>query len=110
MIIERINKVFDIPIEFIEHSLEQGIKICKGEIISYSGDLKSIHFIGASLCLDTENEFGETFAIVLNYDSEMFFNLVGPKVKRILTIKAIKLLDELMNICEVNKEAKFWLN
>ncbi len=94
--------------EFIEHSLEQIIQGSKGEIQRYKGDLTNAYFIGASLCLDTRDEFENESVIVLHYEDEVFFEF-GEGFKQLLSIKAIRLMDQLMESCKINREKKFWI-
>ena len=100
--------ITQVPNEFIEYSLEQVLEASKSKRTSYQGDLKNAYFIGASLCLDTKDEFGIENVIIFHYDSEVFFDFVEG-FKRLLSIKSIKLLDQIMNINNINKHTKFWL-
>lgn len=102
------NIALDIPMEFIEYSIKQGIEINKKQRTEYKGDLKNMYFVGASLLLDTRDEFGIENVIVINYNKEVFFDF-QEGFKRLLSIKAIRLLDELMNLNNINKETKFWI-
>lgn len=109
------NKVYDIPMEFIENSIEIGIKfseaISRGEkkyvedFRRYDNDLTNIYFIGRSLCLDVKNPIGDIDTIKLNWDSECFGYINGGP-RRLLSIKSLKSFQKLMDICEINYQPK----
>ena len=101
------NNVFDIPIEFIEHSLVQAIEVSDGVRTKYDGDLKNVYFIGQGLCLDTIDEFGQMDVITLSHNRETFGFFSGHKQRRLLSIKAIRLLEILMQKNGINYSPKF---
>ena len=101
------NNVFDIPTEFIEYSLVQAIEASDGVRTKYDGDLKNIYFAGQGLCLDTMDEFGQLEVIKISHDKETFGFFSGHKQRRLLSIKAIRLLETLMQKNGINYSPKF---
>jgi hypothetical protein len=102
------HPVYEIPIEFIEHSLEIAITIAKDPNLSISDvssgtDLKRVYFVGQGLCLDTMDEFGQVDLITVNW-SDRCFGLFsgGPRVQ--LSTVALERLQTLMDLCNVNYE------
>lgn len=102
------HPVYEIPIEFIEHSLEIAITIAKDPNLSISDvssgtDLKRVYFVGQGLCLDTMDEFGQVDLITVNW-SDRCFGLFsgGPRVP--LSHVAIERLITLMDLCNINYE------
>lgn len=100
--------ITDIPIEFIEYSLIQIIEVLKGKKNTFDGDLKFAYFLGKTLCLDTEDEFSTKIVVCIRY-SEETFSVFTEGYERLLSIKAIRLLDEIMDLCKIKKERKFWI-
>jgi hypothetical protein len=102
------HPVFEIPMEFIEHSLEIAITIAKRPTLSIgdvsSGtDLKRVYFIGQGLCLDTADEFGLTDVITVNWSDKRYGLFSGgPRVP--LSQLALDRLQTLMDLCNVNYE------
>jgi hypothetical protein len=102
------HPVYEIPIEFIEHSLEIAITIAKDPNLSISDvssgtDLKRVYFVGQGLCLDTMDEFGQVDLITVNW-SDRCFGLFsgGPRVP--LSHVALERLITLMDLCNINYE------
>jgi hypothetical protein len=102
------HPVYEIPMEFIEHSLEIAIKIANQPALSIgdvtSGtDLKRVYFVGQGLCLDTRDEFGQEEVITVNW-SDKCYGLFsgGPRVP--LSSVALDRLITLMDLCNVNYE------
>jgi hypothetical protein len=100
--------IFETPIEFIEYSIKQALMINIGEIKQYVGDLQRVYFCGATLCLDTKDEFGNLNVYTINHSDEDF-GLFSGGLRRLLTIKALKNLEQLMVNCNINHTPK-WLN
>lgn len=102
------HPVFEVPMEFIEHSLEIAIKIAKDPNLSISDvssgtDLKRVYFVGQGLCLDTRDEFGQEQVITVNWSDKKFgFFSGGPRVS--LSDVAIDRLRTLMELCNINYE------
>lgn len=106
-----IHQVYDIPMEFIENSIQIGIKLSKGEaktieeLSPYGNDLTNIYFVGQGLCLDVKDAIGSVDVITLSCDKETFgFFSGGPR--RLLSLPALRGLQELMDLCEINYEPK----
>jgi len=109
-----LHPTLDIPMEFIENSINIGIQLAeasqRGEkkyINDYSpgNDLKNIYFVGAGLVLDTQDEFGQEDVITLSHDSESFGSFSGGP-RRLLSIKAIRNLEKLMQLCKIKHNPK----
>ena len=111
------HPTFDIPIEFIENSIEIGIKLAEAshngeeryieDFSPYGNDLKNIYFVGAGLVLDTRDEFSQEDVIIISHDIESFGSFNGGP-RRLLSIKAIRSLEKLMQLCEVKHTPKNW--
>lgn len=112
-----LHPTFDIPMEFIENSINIGVQIIeaanRGEnktINDFSpcgNDLKRIYFVGAGLVLDTRDEFGQEDVITISHDAESFGSFSGGP-RRLLSITAIRSLEKLMQLCEVKHTPKNW--
>lgn len=109
-----LHPTLDIPMEFIENSIEIGIKLAeaaeKGETkyindFSPGNDLKNIYFVGAGLVLDTRDEFGQEDVITISHESESFGSFSGGP-RRLLSIKAIRNLEKLMQLCWIKHTPK----
>ena len=101
--------VSEIPMEFIEHSIQQGIDIANKKKFLTDGDLQRIYFAGATLFLDTQDEFGFSDVITICHSSECYGYFSGKCIRHLLSIKACKKLEELMKICNI-KHKKKWIN
>lgn len=97
----------DISEKFIEHSLQQVIAATNGEIEKYEGDLKRVYFAGATLFLDTCDEFGIEDVITVSHTSETFGYFSGDIRRRLLSIKAMKLLETIMKKSGIKHTPKF---
>jgi hypothetical protein len=102
------HPVYEIPMEFIEHSLEIMIKIAKDPNLSISDvssgtDLKRAYFVGQGLCLDTKDEFSQEEVITVNWSDKRFGLFSGgPRVP--LSLVALERLQTLMDLCNINYE------
>jgi hypothetical protein len=107
-IAESPHPVYEIPTEFIENSIRVGISVAKDPELSISdvspgNDLKRIYFVGQGLCLDTKDEFGQEEVITVNWSSKTYGLFSGgPRVP--LSPQALKSLQELMDLCQINYE------
>lgn len=107
-IAEAPHPVYEIPTEFIENSIRVGITIAKNpdqsiSDVSPGNDLKRIYFVGQGLCLDTKDEFGQEEVITVNWSSKTYGLFSGgPRVP--LSPQALKSLQELMDLCQINYE------
>lgn len=108
-----IMKIFEIEETFIQDSIKLGIDIAKSDgkyIEDFKKDsiVKRIYFVGQGLCLDIEdNESGDPEVITLSWGSESFGFFSGG-MRRLLSINSLRLLSELMDICQINYEPKIW--
>lgn len=110
------NNILDTNMEFIENSIDIGIKISEardqGEtkyLNDFSGpwgnDLTNIYFIGQGLCLDVKDAVGSQEVITLSWDSECFgFFSGGPR--RLLSLQALRKLQRLMDLNGINYQPK----
>lgn len=102
------HPVFGVPMEFIEDSLTTALKIANSPSLSVSDvsqekNLKRIYFVGQGLCLDTTDESGHDEVLTVNWSDRKFgFFSGGPRVP--LSERALELLRELMDKCEINYE------
>lgn len=113
--LEELKLVTDIPMSFIERSLKIGIEISKARLNSkteyinaysyYHNDLKNIYFAGRTLCLDVKDAIGTLNVITLSWDSECFGYFSGGS-RRLLSLKALRRLQELMDLNKINYEPK----
>jgi len=113
--LEELKSVADIPMSFIERSLKIGIKISKASLNNkteyinkysyYHNDLKNIYFAGQTLCLDVEDAIGTRDVLTLSWDSECFGYFSGGP-RRLLSLKALRKLQELMDLNGINYEPK----
>lgn len=103
------NSVFNVPMEFIENSLKLSLECARGEreYLPTDTDLRAIYFFGRNLALDTKDEFCDTEVIVLNFEAETF-NLFSGGMRRLLSIRALKYLEELMILCKKTHSPKVW--
>ncbi len=102
------HPVYEIPMEFIEESLNIALKIANSTTLSISdispgNDLKRVYFAGQGLCLDTKDEFGQEAVITVNW-SDKCYGLFsgGPRVP--LSSVALDRLITLMDLCNINYE------
>lgn len=109
------KNVTDINLKFIENSIDIGIKISKAKldgkteyINKYSyfyNDLKNIYFVGQGLCLDVKDAIGTQDVITLSWDSECFGYFSGGP-RRLLSLKTLRKLKELMDLNGIKYEPK----
>lgn len=109
------NSVINIPMEFIENSIEIGIKLSEAssrgekkyinDFSSYDNDLTNIYFVGQGLCLDVKDPIGDRDIITLSWDSECFGYFSGG-LRRLLSIKALRSLKKLMDLNGINYKHK----
>jgi hypothetical protein len=98
-----------IPMEFIENSLVVAtVAFINNEYIPKDSKLSNAYFVGASLCMDVYNHNEELTVIVLD-QSTGTFNLFNDQsgFRRNLSIKAMKLLENLMTECNINFKPKY---
>ena len=98
-----------IPMEFIENSLVVAtVAFINNEYIPQDSELSNAYFVGSTLCLDVRGENGKVSIIALNQSTQTF-NLFTDEsgFKRNLSIKAMKLLENLMTECNINFVKKY---
>ena len=72
-------------------------------------DFKQSYFVGATLCVDTVDEFGTTEVITINYSTECFGLFSGKGVRRLLSIQGLRNLKRLMELSGINHQEKAWM-
>ena len=91
--------ILETPMEFIEKSIELASEAFNQKNLlinkSYGSDLQRAYFIGRTLCLDVEDEFGIGGVITINHSNETFGYFSGG-LRRLLSIEACKRLESLM--------------
>jgi len=98
----------EISHEFITHSIKVALECTKTGRFDAEGDLIRAYFVGATLCLDVKDKFGDSDVITICHSSECF-GLFSGGIRRLLPIEALKLLEELMKECEIKHKTK-WIN
>lgn len=88
---------------FIEDVIQDGIDV----LLSKKGRLtiegsKSLYFVGQTLCIDVEDD-----TIMIYHNKECFHFLKDYFFERMLTIRSLVLLEELMTICGISHEKKW---
>jgi len=101
------KRVSDIPMRFIEHSLEQGIEVAKQERDYLEGDCKNLYFAGRTLFIDTKDKNGSVDCITLCHADETLGWFSDGTFRRLMSIKACRLMEELMNLCGIKHEPKW---
>jgi hypothetical protein len=110
------NNILDTNMEFIENSIDIGIKISeardRGEtkyVNDFSGpwgnDLTNIYFVGQGLCLDVKDAISSLDVITLSWDRETFGYFSGGP-RRLLSLPALRKLQRLMDLNGINYEPK----
>ena len=110
------SSILDTNMEFIENSINIGIKISEardqGEskrIEGFSGpwgnDLTNIYFVGQSLCLAVKDAIGSQEVITLSWDKETFGYFSGG-LRRLLSLPALRKLKRLMDLNGINYQPK----
>ena len=112
------KNVTDINLKFIENSIDIGIKISKAKLDGkteyinkhsyFYNDLTNIYFAGQGLCLDVKDAIGTQDVITLSWDSECFGYFSGGP-RRLLSLKALRKLQKLMDLNGINYEPKAML-
>jgi hypothetical protein len=111
--------ILDTNMEFIENSIDIGIKISeardRGEtkyVNDFNGpwgnDLTDIYFVGRGLCLDVKDDIGSQEVITLSLDTETFGYFSGGH-RRLLSIRALRKLQRLMDLNKINYQHKHTL-
>jgi hypothetical protein len=109
-----ISKISDCPIEFIEHSIKRASEaFSSGEfkretLLGFDSDLTNAYFAGATLCLDVKDAINDIDVITICHSDETYGYFSGGP-RRLLSIKALKDLEELMIAVNVNHETKWIL-
>lgn len=114
------DNILDTNVEFIENSIDIGIKISeardRGEskrIEDFSGpwgnDLTNIYFVGQGLCLDVKDAIGSQEVITLSWDKETFGYFSGG-LRRLLSLPALRKLERLMDLNGINYQHKSTLS
>lgn len=110
------NNILDTNMEFIENSIDIGIKISEARdreetkyVNDFSGpwgnDLTNIYFVGQGLCLDVKDAIGSQEVITLSWDKETFGYFSGGQ-RRLLSLPALRKLQRLMDLNGINYQPK----
>lgn len=96
--------------EFVENCISTLASGTATEIdnLKLKSDFSQAYFVGATLCLDTIDEFGIDDVITVSYHSECFGSFSGKGVRRLLSINGIKNLKKLMDLNGINYTPKSW--
>ncbi len=109
--IKDLQKLNDIPMDFIEHSIELALQCIINKnryFVKTNHDLTHVYFVGRTLVLDTKDEFGNTVVILINHSTETFnFFVSSNGFKRLLSIRALKALETLLKVAEVTYTSKW---
>jgi hypothetical protein len=97
--------------EFVDNVMDTLANGTATEIMDLKrkSDFKQSYFIGATLCLDTVDEFGQTDIITINYSTECFGLFSGKGVRRLLSIQGLRNLKRLMEQHGINHQEKSWM-
>lgn len=109
IIVNNLSELNAIPMEFIENSLIVAtVAHINNEYLPDNTDLSNAYFVGASLCLDIKKPDQDPIVLVLNQSTETF-NIFNHETgfRRNLSIKAMKLLENLMKECNINFIPKY---
>jgi len=112
------SNILETPMEFIENSIEIGIKISeardRGKKMHvrdfggpYGNDLINLYFVGQGLCLDVRDAIGSVEVITLSWEKETFGYFSGGP-RRLLSLPALRKLKRLMVLNEINHGSKIW--
>jgi hypothetical protein len=109
------NNILGTPMEFIENSIQIGIQISQArdrgetrhieDFSQFDNDLKNIYFVGQGLCLDVKDPIGTLDVITLSWDRETFGYFSGGP-RRLLSLKALRSLRQLMDLNGIQYESK----
>jgi hypothetical protein len=104
------NNILETPMEFIENSILLASEAFKQENLlidkTHGSDLQRAYFIGRTLCLDVEDEFGIGGVITINHSNESFGYFSGG-LRRLLSIEACRRLESLMTQVGINHAPKW---
>jgi hypothetical protein len=97
--------------EFVDNVLDTLANGTATEIMDLKrkSDFKQSYFIGATLCVDTVDEFGNTDVITIIYSTESFGLFSGKGVRRLLSIQGLRNLKRLMELNGINHQEKAWM-
>lgn len=102
--------VGDLSFDFINHTIRQGIKITKGEInfLPEDSDAVRLYFAGRTLFIDVGDDLGNKDAFTLCYADEDIGLFSGGR-RRLMPIETLRLMEELMSLCNIKHDKKEWL-
>lgn len=91
-----IKSIFSVDMAIIQANLYKAVfSLQRKEMFEPIMGVKRIYFIGASLCMDFNND-----VIVLNHREELVGFFSGG-IRRLLPIDCMRLLEGLMDMCEI---------
>lgn len=102
--------IFECSMKFIEHSILLASESFKqGNLLidkTHGSDLQRVYFVGGTLCLDVEDEFGIGGVIMIDHKKETFGYFSGG-LRRLLSIEACRRLESLMTQVGINHTPKW---
>lgn len=104
------TQILDCNMEFIEHSIEQTEKAfarCKF-IKEGDSDLHNVYFAGATLCLDIHDHRDGSIDVITICHSDETFGYFSGGMRRLLSIKALRALERIMQAQNIHHTPK-WL-
>lgn len=115
------NKIYNTPMAFVENSLSDAIRshrefknraegsVQKGSPVTETPDcdlqMRSIYFAGATLCIDVADGSSDKNTMTMCWADETIGYFSGGS-RRLVSIKALKLMRELMLLCDIQHEPK----
>lgn len=106
------TEIFDISYPFIKNCIKSVLNGTSKEFIKTS-DFSKMYFFGATLCIDTIDEFGteEVFLLSLNKQT-VSIGLNNQQIvkHRLLPIDILKEMKKLYDKCDINYKEISWLN
>ena len=105
-----LEKIHDISHTFIEDSISIAIEVFKERsgILPDGIPIKKVYFVGRTLCLDIKR--GDILDVITLVHSEETFGFFSGGPRRLMSIKALRLMEELMSNCKIKHEPKWKLN
>lgn len=101
------KQVSTINMEFIEHSIQQALEFCYEERVNFDGDCANVYFAGRTLVIDVREHGQITDCITLCHEDEDYGWFSDGTFRGLLSIKALKLMETLMNEMGVQHNKKW---
>ena len=103
------ESIIDCPIEFIENSIERALIAFTEEKFVKQGDsdLNNVYFAGATLCLDIKDHRSGDLEVITVCHSDESFGYFSGRIRRLLSIKALKSLEKVIQVAGINHTPKW---